>query len=280
MIAKFIKGIGSNIGDLVGRGAAMINRIVEGIGNNIGNVLDKGVEVAKKLMKGVADAAGDLAEAGGKMILDTLKGIRKAVEDNAAPIGREGRGIATALMNGLSQGVLGFDIGALANQIFNKVKSAINSVKKKLHIGSPSRMVAEEIGMPLVQGVAMGIEMASPEMLRAGDNLGDTLRKIIQTLPNEVDMDVNPTITPVLDLTQVKTEAKKLGDISTATPIRVAAEISAARQAQLDTDVDPEIGAKVFKFEQNNYSPEALSEAEIYRQTSNQLSQAKSALGL
>jgi len=33
-------------------------------------------------------------------------------------------------------------------------------------------------------------------------------------------------------------------------------------------------------FEQNNYSPESLSEIEIYRQTKNQLSQLKSALSL
>ena len=35
-----------------------------------------------------------------------------------------------------------------------------------------------------------------------------------------------------------------------------------------------------FRFEQNNYSPEALSDLEIYRQTRNQLSQVKDALGL
>src|SRR4029079_1419706 len=103
---------------------------------------------------------------------------------------------------------------------------------------------------------------------------------VISDVPNMVDMNVNPTVTPVLDLTQIRKDAKQLGDISNATPIRLSAEITAARTDSADTDVDPERGAKIFKFEQNLYSPEALSEAEIYRQTSNQLSQAKSALGL
>jgi tape measure domain-containing protein len=280
MIAKFIEGIASNIDDLIGRGAAMINRIVEGIGNNIGNVIDKGVDVAKKLMKGIADNATELAEAGGKTIVDILRGIRKAVEDNSEAIGREGRGIATAMVTGIAKGIGAYD---LASELWKKVSGAIGWVKRKIKGHSPSELFAEEIGVPIITGIIAGIDREADGMKRSmGNAIDDTmalLRQSLADVPKMVDMDVNPTITPVLDLTQVRAEAKKVGDISNATPLRLSAEIAEAR-AQLDTDVDPEIGAKVFKFEQNNYSPESLSEAEIYRQTNNQLSQAKSALGL
>ena len=52
-------------------------------------------------------------------------------------------------------------------------------------------------------------------------------------------------------------------------------QTQAAAQAE-QTAAAP--GGTSVKFEQNNYSPEALTEIEIYRQTKNQLSQLKSAL--
>jgi tape measure domain-containing protein len=290
MIAHFITGIGNSIDNIIDRGAAMINRIITGIGNNIGKVVDKGTEVATKLISGLADAAVDLATAGGNALLHVLQGIRKWLEDNASKVGAEGRGIAVALMSGITSGVLGFDMTGFINNVFNKIKGALNKVKKKLHIGSPSKMTAEEIGVPIMEGVAMGIDQSHmvvrDSLEDAGNVMLDTLKNTLSAVPDLVDMDVNPTITPVLDLTQVTKDAKQLSDMTNVVPIQAAvsfgsaAAISATQGAQPDGTVDPETGAKVFKFEQNNYSPEALSEAEIYRQTNNQLSQAKSALGL
>jgi len=280
IITKFIEGVGNSIDNIIDRGAAMVNRIITGIGNNIGKLVDKGTDMAVQVIKGLADAAVKLATAGGDAVLDVLRGVRKWLDDNASKVGEEGRRIAVALIGGLASGVLGIDVTALAKNVINHIKGAIGKVKKFFHIGSPSRWVADEVGMPLAQGIALGMSDGEREIERAGASMLQTLRSTLRDIPAQIDMDVNPTITPVLDLTQVKQEAKKLGDISNVTPIRVAAEISAAREAQLNTDVDPETGAKVFKFEQTNISPVALSEAEIYRQTNNQLSQAKSALGL
>jgi tape measure domain-containing protein len=280
IIAKFIEGIGQSIEDIVGRGAAMINRIITGIGDNIDKVIEKGTDVAKKLIKGLADAAVDLATAGGDALLDILKGIRKWLEDNASKVGAEGRGIATALIGGLASGVLGIDVSTLAKNIINHIKGAIGKVKKFFHIGSPSRWVADEIGLPLAQGVGMGMDMGVRDISDAGDRMISTLKETLSAVPNDLDLDINPTITPVLDLTQIRKDVAKMPDISNVIPISAVAAISASMAVPPDATLDPETGAKVFKFEQNNYSPEALSEAEIYRQTNNQLSQAKSALGL
>ena len=288
MITKFIEGIGNSIDNIIDRGAAMVNRIITGIGNNISQLVDKGAEMAGKVIKGLGNAAEDLAKAGGDALLDVLRGIRKWVVDdkNAQAIGEEGRKIAVGLMAGIASGALGFDLSAFGRNIINKIKGEIKKVLHHFHIGSPSKVTAEEIGKPLAQGIAMGMDQGGSEIVDAGDNMIKTLQTALSAVPTDVGIDVNPTITPVLDLTQVKKDAKSLGDISNVTPITAAlsygaaAAISAAQAARADTDVDPETGAKVFKFEQNLYSPESLSEVEIYRQTNNQLSQAKSALGL
>ena len=59
-----------------------------------------------------------------------------------------------------------------------------------------------------------------------------------------------------------------------------ASTISAEQARVLAEQAVVASGGAAVKFEQNNYSPEALTEVEIYRQTKNQLSQLKSALAL
>jgi hypothetical protein len=96
-------------------------------------------------------------------------------------------------------------------------------------------------------------------------------------------LDVNPTITPVLDLSLVQMQSRQLAAMTNVTPTvsyNQASLISAQQQAVQAVDLEAPIAGTSVKFEQNNYSPEALSAIEIYRQTRNQLALLKSALAL
>jgi hypothetical protein len=100
-------------------------------------------------------------------------------------------------------------------------------------------------------------------------------------------IDSNPVIVPILDLSQVQRDARTLASIVSATPITARASFDQAsiislerNQAQQETAETAAPSGTQIKFEQNNYSPEALSEVEIYRQTKNQLSQLKTAFAL
>lgn len=85
-------------------------------------------------------------------------------------------GIGRDMVNGLLNG-----IGNFASKVFAKLKggidSAIGSVKSFLGIGSPSRLVAAQIGVPIAQGVALGVDKATPEML---DDVADDLNRVAQ----------------------------------------------------------------------------------------------------
>ncbi len=159
-------------------------------------------------------------------------------------------------------------------------------------------MFADEIGRHIPSGIALGIIQNSQTIDNAlektADNvidaMAETLSKIPDLLANVVNL--TPTITPVLDLSNVIKDASQIPGminnvtpISTASSFKQATSISALQQqnaADVQTSTDVTIPAPVtqLSFEQNNYSPKALSEVEIYRKTKNQLSAAKSALGL
>jgi hypothetical protein len=101
------------------------------------------------------------------------------------------------------------------------------------------------------------------------------------------NMDASPVITPVLDISQLKKDVQGVGDLSNVIPITAATsygqasatsqEVSATQQAALEAAATAQPSVS---FEQNNYSPEALNDVEIYRKTRNQIGQLKSALGV
>jgi hypothetical protein len=100
------------------------------------------------------------------------------------------------------------------------------------------------------------------------------------------DVDMTPVIRPVLDLTDVKKNAGEIGSILSTNPISVDSTYSSARAAAAghqsnQAALADQIAAnhsETTTYNQYNNSPKALSSAEIYRQTKNQLSVAKGAL--
>ena len=104
----------------------------------------------------------------------------------------------------------------------------------------------------------------------------------------EMDMDMNPTITPVLDLSAIKKDSKLIGgmlsvpslpiDNAYVRAMSISSDQQQVRAASAVVAQDRVGGDTNIQFIQNNTSPKALSAAEIYRQTRNQISSVKGAL--
>jgi hypothetical protein len=166
-------------------------------------------------------------------------------------------------------------------------REMIRALKKELGIKSPSQEFAE-IGRYSMEGMAKGFTDSAHIVTDAMDVAAkDALAKMRQTMSDissvvTDELNPNPVITPVLDLTQIRAQSQELSSLTTpltpTTSIGQASIISS--QQNVDPTADPTVapGGTSIKFEQINQSPKALSEIEIYRQTKNQLSQLKSVL--
>ena len=94
-------------------------------------------------------------------------------------------------------------------------------------------------------------------------------------------IDVNPTITPTLDLSQVNARSAALANMFNGRQIAVQ-----ARADERQAEMMEQFGAVLAKqptvtnntFNQTNNSPKALSRGEIYRQTKTAFSQFASAI--
>ena len=244
----------------------------------------------KLLTDGTADQAfASQLLAGGKTAVQGLNALDAQLQGVSGTLAyrasqnlyQAGVDSAQGLVNGLKskQSELYKAMEALA-------ESMIKAIKKKLKMKSPSQVFAE-MGELSMEGMVNGLVGSTKAVTDAAVGVADEAIKAMNQTFADAAMgyiDVDPTITPVLNLTQVQKDAATMADMLNVVPINAAASygqasaISAGQNTvQSGMDAVPVAGT-VMQFEQNNYSPKALSETEIFRNTKNQLSQAKAAL--
>jgi len=153
-------------------------------------------------------------------------------------------------------------------------QGAWESVKSFFGIASPSKLMAE-VGKNVMLGAAKGIEDNGDafvdETVMAAKNAKDGFNRALSDGFDAEFSSFQPTIVPVVDLT----EARKGLEAMSGDMVSVGARMSAAlpsNGANAEASPEERPANRVVNVTQNNYSPEALSEAQIYRQTKNLVS--------
>jgi tape measure domain-containing protein len=161
-------------------------------------------------------------------------------------------------------------------------KAMAEALKKALNIKSPSKVmkkIGDQTAMGLAVGIQAGAKVVDLAAVRLGKGAADALRESMGNIQAGIDanMDIQPTIAPVLDLDAFRKEAQRMQDILATTPVQANVSLGMATDIQAKEDAfQKAVGdTLVFDYTQNNYSPKAISEAELYRQTRNQLSTVK-----
>ena len=160
--------------------------------------------------------------------------------------------------------------------------AAADAAKAALDINSPSkvgRRIGGFFGMGFVNSLIdyadksyeAGVEMASA----AKNGLSNAISKVRDFIEGNVD--AQPTIRPVLDLSEVRSGAHMLSALlSRKQAMTISTEMNrqSAGTIQNGKTAAPVTGNS-YSLVQNNYSPKALSRIDIYRQTKNQFSALK-----
>lgn len=247
------------------------------------------------LKEGTADQAfATQLLAGGKTAVQGLNALDRQLTAEADKLAKQGgknlyqAGVDSAM--GLVKGLKAKQKD-LIEAIELLAKEIVAAFKKELAIKSPSGVFAElgkYVMMGFSEGITGSVKMVANALGSAAEDALSAMKSSIGNISAVVmsNLDVNPVITPVLDLTQVRTQAQELGALTNVTPITAAASygqaslISSEQLAAQSEEAPTTVGGTHVTFEQNNYSPESLTEIEIYRQTKNQLSLLKSSLSL
>ena len=121
--------------------------------------------------------------------------------------------------------------------------------------------------------------MVADNMTDLSNILTSTFNENVISLSDMVEDNLNaePVITPVIDMSEVYDSASTIDSIlSKEQAISISTSESMKKNQNGET---PESFGPTYNFTQNNYSPKALSRLEIYRQTRNQFAQMKNAIG-
>ena len=294
MVVGILDALKAGVPEMARAGTELIVAVLESIGANIGSVVSAGVDVMIALVEGVLSNINRMVDAGAEAIIKFINGLATTIRNRSEELRGAGRNLASAIISGLTGG-LSDQVGRVATAARNVARNALDGAKNFLGIKSPSKEF-ERLGGWSGEGLANGLYKTAPMIEDAaayiGEDAVETMKKSIKGMSNLLAMDtnLNPTITPVLDLSEFSKEAKKIDSSLPEPKFEVDVAYTKAKDAssryranmsarqETTTATDQEITPAEIVYNQYNTSPKALSSAEIYRQTKNQLSIAKGAL--
>lgn len=173
------------------KGGELVGKLGEGIKGAVSKVTDAAGELLTAIAKKIKDGYEDLKQAGKDALAGFVQGIKDKVED-----------VKTAAA----------DLG----------KKALDSIKGWLGIKSPSREFAK-VGRYADEGLVVGLTKYSKAVSAAASDVGnsamtglkDSMRDMSSMIASDIES--QPTIRPVVDLTDVRNSSGIISDMFNGT---------------------------------------------------------------
>ena len=213
----FIEGLANAINENHERLAKAIENLVKAIVNafvtfttkSFPEFRAKAKEMWENFIAGCKEKLGDAKKAGQEIV----KKVKAAIVEKVDSLREVGRNLIKGFMGGIKSMAQG-----TINAVKGVVQGAINGAKALLGINSPSK-VFMEIGGYTSEGFAIGLDkyahMASDSASRLADNVIKSVKNPLSNISKILndDINVNPVIRPVVDLSNVKEGNKLVNDM-------------------------------------------------------------------
>lgn len=157
IITKFLETIASKTPRIVQAGIDIIMSLLEGIRDNIHDFVTVGADIIINFINGLREKAGELAQAGIDLVIGLIEDMAAAIPANAARLGAAAADLGVAIIDGVIKG-LGAFVSRISEHLRAKCAAVIGNVKGFFGINSPSKVFRDEVGKPIVAGLAVGIE--------------------------------------------------------------------------------------------------------------------------
>lgn len=240
-----------------------------------------GVALVQALANGMNSARGTAEGAARNVGSAATSALRGSMSSSTwYSIGADaGQGLA----NGISS-----KISAIGQAAASAAAQAVSSARQALNSHSPSREMIS-VGEDADEGMAIGLKNGERWIWNAGYGVGKKVVDVFQKTVDEItdfvqsdSFDLTPTVTPIIDLTNLNEGARDISSMFNRTfnlssvrlqAMEVGSMINARSGSYRYTDDDQNELEKdeqrpiYVNYEQNNYSPKPLNRAEIYRDT-------------
>ena len=169
VITNFVNGLLSSLPSVLQSGVQMILRLVDGIINNLPAIVSAAAQAIARFIASIASNLPQILSTGIKIIGELASGLIRAIPNLVGKIPQIISAIKDAFLSvdWLSVGVniikgIAFGVASAAGQLVDAAVSAatdaLNWVKSKLGIHSPSRVFRDQVGKNMALGIGVGFE--------------------------------------------------------------------------------------------------------------------------
>mgnify|MGYP003571247611 CR=1 FL=1 len=236
MSMNLANGIQNSMGMVSAAGITMVNNLTVSLNNAAMSASNAGINIANNFVRGIMAGQGSAYNAGDNLGANAYNGAN-------APTGwfnTIGYNMSIGMANGLWSGA-----ASVYSAAYTIATTATNIVSNALSVRSPSR-VFMRIGEYMALGMAIGIESETRSVVKsteemagmAIDTASNAMTRIAEALT--ADLETNPTITPVLDLSNVEEGSRQITDFLSANKYALGAvgDISYGYGAMQQAEVD------------------------------------------
>lgn len=169
VITNFVNGLLSSLPSVLQSGVQMILRLVDGIINNLPSIVSAAAQAIARFIASIASNLPQIIATGNKIIAELAVGLIKAIPNLVSKIPQIISAIKDAFLSvdWLSVGVniikeiasgVASAAGQLVDAAVGAATDALNWVKSKLGIHSPSRVFRDQVGKNMALGIGVGFE--------------------------------------------------------------------------------------------------------------------------
>lgn len=282
LLVTLIQTIADKVPDFIQSGMDILLGFLKGILDNIEEIATTAIAIVTKFIDTVASKLPDIIDSGFNLIVQFINGLADGVEKNGPELQAAIGNLTSAIIEGFTNGILA-GTGSVISAISKLAGAAVGALKTLLGIASPSKVftkLGEFSSMGFVKGLlALGNQVVAATKSvgkKAIDGMSSAISSIRDSL--ETDLDMNPTIRPVVDMSDVISSGKILDDalgqkyVNLSPAVQAASSVAGGFYTGVNPNSEnvPSTGNNISLI-QNNYSPKALSAIDIYRQTKTQL---------
>ena len=257
IISSAVTSIKSKVSDFINAGKDLVAGFIQGISDGNQGASNAGASLGSSSVSGLRSSKGINSHSPAKKTIeageDYVEGYDIGIENGYEDAYHAGEGLGDRSVSGL--------IDALTNASFEHLDG------RYLNYGSH-----------IAEGFATGISGGSSYVERSAQMLSEAIRNTLDIVEDiaENDIGIHPVVTPILDLSDLKSKANTIGTLFPGQSLALASSIGIGRVQNGESPEQAVVdGGTQINFTQNNYSPKELSRYEIYRQTKNQLNMMK-----
>lgn len=269
LMAKFIAGVRTQDSNARSTFTNIISGCLTAIKNKYYEFQNSGSECMAKFITGVRTKENEVKTA----FTYGLSGVISAIRDYYDQFYDAGSYLVDGFASGISENI--YKAEAKSRTM---ARAAAEAAEEELDEHSPSKVgyrIGDFFGVAFVNAIADYVDKAYDAGANVASSAKTGMGNVISKIKDVIDgnIDTQPTIRPVLDLSDVETKGRRLSTLFSRTQaVSISSGMKAAREAEIQVVNGGSNSSNSYNFTQNNYSPKALSRAEIYRQTKNQFS--------